>query len=219
MIKNKIQATVSIILLSFIFTNLACLENHNTMTSSKGENFVLSSTPAGSSTADEKIDRLRSILPLKPTVVGDVDVLRIMREAGETKLPVALNLLIDSLAFNYDPDNRNENDKQSEMIPAIAMIKEYFGERALEVLYKRGVSTEKDWLADRVALTIRTNFPSTLLDDFASRSEPDPNNARSRYFLVALTKSKLQVILASRQDSSDEIDKIIEKKQKELKQN
>jgi hypothetical protein len=163
---------------------------------------------------EEKIERLRRLVPSKPTVIADAEVVRVMIEAGETKRPEVLNLLIDSLAFNYDPENRNEYDDQASMIPAIAIIKQNFGDRSTETLFGVGISTDKDWLSERIALTIRINLPSEATEALAKRASSQSQDDRSKYFSLALSKRDLKVKLASRRDGLDEIDESLKTKQK-----
>lgn len=212
MVNNCKGLTVTAMLMSIAIMNLACLENDGHLASSAGDDSTMN-TPVDSKLAEERINRLRAIVPQKPTVIGNLAVVKTMREATETKRAEALNLLIDCLAFNYDPDNSNESRDQSEMIPAIGAINDYFGESASESLYKRGMSTEKDWLADRIALTVRTNLLEPTREEFARRYLADLTNHRAVYFSTVLARNTLQVKLARRQEGFDEIEKIIEKNQ------
>jgi len=144
----------------------------------------------------EEIERLKEIVPQKPTVVDDVSKIKIMRKAAETKREEALNLLIKCLAFNYDPDSSNEKLSQVELIPAIGIIEEFYGEKAGENLYKEAVSTKDKWLIDRIALAVRVILSDAKREQLNERFLVGTINSDLEYFATVLTKDDLRINFA-----------------------
>lgn len=146
---------------------------------------------------DEKIERLRQIVPARPTIVG-FDQVAVMREAAETKRNDALRLLVRCLAYNFDPGNSNERRSQSEMIPAIGMIERNFKQKSGNILYEVATSEAREWLADRIALAAREILDDSTRDDLAGRFLADRSNPRVNYFSETLSRPNLTVKLAER---------------------
>lgn len=210
----KGRKLIVVMMWGLFLTNLACQPDEDRFRPSSKDVSIIST--AGETTVDdEKIERLRRIVPGKPKIVADPSIPKTMWEAAETRQPEALNLLIDSLAFNFDPDNTNEKNEQAEMIPAIAVIKDYFGESASTALYQRGITTEKEWLTERIALAIRVILPNSTTDELARRAAHDLTRPRARKFSELLLNPNLKVRLARRQDEFEEIDRKIEAKRKQ----
>jgi hypothetical protein len=113
--------------------------------------------PLSESQTNQRIDNLRRILPNKPTLLSDAERMIIMDKAGETRSAEALHLLIKCLAYNHHPGNSNSSlIEQSSSIPAIGIIKQYYGEFAGVSLYEAMLNTEDERLRERIVLTIRT---------------------------------------------------------------
>lgn len=109
-----------------------------------------------------RIERLRQIVPDKPIVLSDAnkekEVNKILREAAETKSPLALPLLIRCLGYNHDPDGYKLLAGQANFILSIPTLRVYYGESAGEALFREGIATDKEWLPERIALAVKTNL-------------------------------------------------------------
>lgn len=151
--------------------------------------------------AQDKLRKLAAIIPQKPTIIDNAEVVRIMRQAAETRQDEALSLLIKSLAFNYDPDASNERKTIEELIPAIGIIREYFGEKSGEALYQEAVSSNEKWLRDRIALVVRVILSEEKREYLNARFFDASSNLTANDFARSLVDKNLQIQLARREDN------------------
>ena len=100
------------------------------------------------------VAELEPLIPGKPSLPGKRE-LELMQTLACTAHPSALRVLIPALAFNLNPDVSNEFRTMEEMIPAMGLIKKYFGKQALSTLFEAGMGAEKSWLQRRIAETVR----------------------------------------------------------------
>lgn len=122
--------------------------------------------------AGSLLKRLSAKIPDAPTFI-DTETLELMQQVAKIKSPDAAKLLIKCLAFNYNPENQDEDRSEDMMIPAIKLLKEYFGESAAPLLYEEGLSTSKGWFRDRIALAVRTIVPESGVENFKKKALAD----------------------------------------------
>jgi hypothetical protein len=213
--KKKCVTTVYFISV-LVLTNLnsACVENGSQQTISPStaterERSTPIETPAANKT--NKIEKLKAMIVEKPTLVSSLEQIKIMREAAETKQDDVLHLLVKCLAYNHDPDSRNEILSQTELIPAISIIKEFYGEKAGESLYKEALSTDKKWLIDRISLAVKAILSDEKTKSLNAQFEVNSSNPAGNYFAEVLAKDKLEITFARRDD--EVIDKLGKKLQ------
>jgi hypothetical protein len=226
--KKSFGATIAIPLIAGLI--VSCTGNSNELfvqTSENQSNQVSSSHTLPNNAQvkpspdeNQKLKRLVAIVPEKPTVISSLDEVKIMREAAETRRVEALPLLVKCLAFNYDPDNSNEIRTKEEMIPAIGIIKEYFGESAGETLYKEAIATNHEWLVERISLAARTILSEETREQLNLRFLNDAANPKVRNFAASLANENLQIQFARRSnDASEKIDEKIKQIRENKKPN
>lgn len=147
--------------------------------------------------ADVAVRRLGEIVPDHPTIVNR-KAMTAMQDAAATKRLDAALLLIKALAFNYDPDNINETKSDSEMIPAIPIMKQWFGSQIGELLYAEGISARQKWYRNRIALAIRTILPKAQIEEINRKySSQSAQTDEARQFFSALNSAHLELEFAS----------------------
>jgi hypothetical protein len=171
-------------------------------------NLPISPTPEAISN-DKELERLKLMIPSKPVVVSDKSIVVLMQKVSDGGRPEVLDTLISCLAFNFDPLNRNEVQSQSDLVPAIGIIKNSFGSNAIEKLYSRALSTNEDWLVERLALAVRTIASEREMEVHKSTQLLEVSNVKVRTFLKLLEEKNLTIKLASsKQDAVDVADKL-----------
>lgn len=149
---------------------------------------------------EQRIQRLRGIVPQAPTV-ADRKSVDIMREAAQTKRSEAALLLTKCLAFNFDPLNQNELRSQEMMLPAIQLLKDYFGESVAPLLYQEAIASDKKWYQDRIALAARAILSAKTIGEMNARfSLNKTSNPNARDFAAALANPKLEIKFARPDD-------------------
>lgn len=152
------------------------------------------------SNSDEKIQRLREIVPQQPTLANRKSI-DIMREAAQTRRPEAAVLLTKCLAFNFDPFNQNELRSQEMMLPAIQLLKEFFGEVVAPALYQEAIASDKKWYQDRIALAARAILSAKTIGEMNTKFSLDrTSNPNARNFAAALANPKLEIKFARPDD-------------------
>lgn len=85
-----------------------------------------------------------------------------MHAAAQSRRPEVALLLVRCLSFNLDPDATDESLGLAQVIPAIGLLKEFFGEASAAPLYGEGAADQK-WYRDRIALAALTVLsPETI---------------------------------------------------------
>lgn len=154
-------------------------------------------------------------VPDVPTFV-DRETVDLMREVAETKRPEAAKLLIKCLAYNYDPFNQDEDRSDDMMIPAIQLLKYFFGESAIPLLYEEALSTDKVWFRDRIALAVSTILPESGVKELKERALSDAGVQPHAFeFYESLSAEHLDLQFnAPRDRRMAEIERNIEEMQK-----
>jgi hypothetical protein len=184
-------------ILVLVNLNTTCFENDAQSVSSPTNDIVKAKpTELPITDAIEKKEKLKATVPEKPTVVSSLEQIKTMREAAETKQDDVLHLLVKCLAYNLDPDNRNETLSTTELIPAISIIKEFYGEKAGEPLYKEALSTDKKWLIDRISLAVKAILSDEKTKALNAQFKVDSSSSAGNYFAEVLAKDKLEITFA-----------------------
>jgi hypothetical protein len=207
-----------------VLTNLnsACVENGSQTISPSTVTEKERSTPIETPVTNktDKIEKLKAMVTEKPTLISSLEQIKTMREAAETKQDEALHLLVKCLAYNHDPDSRNEILSQTELIPAISIIKEFYGEKAGESLYKEALSTDKKWLIDRISLAVKAILSDEKTKALNAQFKVDSSNPAGNYFAEVLAKDKLEITFARRDDEIlDKLGKKLQEIQEKKKPN
>lgn len=163
---------------------------------------------------DQKIQRLKSIVREAPAV-ADRQVVDIMREAAETRRNDALPLLIKGLAYNFDPDNQNELMTPDMLLPAVQLLKEHYGEKAVPALYREALNSTQKWYSNRIAVAVRAILSPT---DIQITNNKLLQGAHAPDFVAALTSEKVELYLArSDSQNSKKLEELIKAKQRKGK--
>lgn len=182
----------------------------------------LSSTVTRSQEADPQVapsistsslDRLRKIIPITPQNPSPSTV-QLIEAIGATKRLDACELLIKSLAFNFDPAQSNELLTQEDAIPAIGVLKRHYGVQVLPLLFVEGIATDQQWMRERCALAVRAiasaQQVATVRTSFSLAST---QNKDAKSFDTLLTAPDLKVELYSQTEAeTSAIGKAIESK-------
>jgi hypothetical protein len=221
--RKYITTAFAFIISILVLTNLnpACFENEAQSVSSPTNDVVKAKPTELPITGKmEKIEKLKAMVIEKPTLVSSLEQIKTMREAAETKQDEALHLLVKCLAYNHDPDSRNEILSQTELIPAISIIKEFYGEKAGESLYKEALSTDKKWLIDRISLAVKAILSDEKTKALNAQFKVDSSNPAGNYFAEVLAKDKLEITFARRDDEIlDKLGKKLQEIQEKKKPN
>lgn len=153
------------------------------------------------------VKNLEKIIPKVPVLADDY-ALEQMRKAAETKRLDAALLLVKALAFNLDPAGAKEGADVAQLIPAIQVLKDHFGEEVAPLLYAQALASEQKWFRDRIALAVRRilsrgtqqEMETVFSRDLASRNPIMKDFAQS--LSVGLPTDQLQLSLASAESSA-----------------
>lgn len=160
---------------------------------------------------DQKVERLKSIARETPAVANR-QVVDIMREAAHTKRDEALPHLIRALVYNFDPDNQNEFRTPEMLLPAVQLLKENYGEKAVPALYREAVNSNQKWYSNRIAIAVRAILSPA---DIQIANGKYLRSASAPDFLAALTTEKVELFLAhSNGRNSEKLEEIRKAKQK-----
>ena len=159
--------------------------------------------------------QLSSKVPAVPTYI-DRETLELMQQVAKIKRPDAAKLLIKCLAYNYNPGNQDEDRSDDMMIPAIKLLGDYFGELAVPLLYDEGLSTNKSWFRDRIALAVRIILPKSKVEKLQEQALSDVAIRPNAFeFHKSLSAERLDLQLnAPRDKRVAETERIIEETQK-----
>ncbi len=161
--------------------------------------------------------RLAAILPGRPNVIT-AEALRLMKAVASARQPEGALLLIKSLVFNEDPNTSNEQRTQEMLLPAIALLDEYYGESAAELLYQEGIGAEQDWYRNRIALAVRAILSPESRASYDARFELATSaDDGASAFVEALASTDLDLHLAI--PGADLINKLDEKVKQLREQN
>lgn len=172
---------------------------------------------------NSKIRTLKKLLSGK----GDqniAEIVKIMEDAASTKRFDAAILLIDGLKYNYSPLASNEARKQEDLVPAIGILKRYYGSEVCPLLLFRGVTSTNHVLIERCALALRTILTTKEVNIykeafFTSKS----NQTNFQIFGKLLTQKDFKIKIETCDDKNIiKIDNVIQEmklKQKKQKSN
>lgn len=168
---------------------------------------------------DLRIQQLSAKIPGEPTFV-DRETLDLMREVAQTRSADAATVLVKCLAFNFNPVNQDEDKSVEMMIPAIQLLRDFFGESASTYLYKEGVVTDKKWFRERIVLAIRSILPEQAVQHLKDKTMSEAGLYPNAVMLYqSLTTENLDLQLNAPTDKRlAEVDKSIEAIQKKNKQ-
>lgn len=141
---------------------------------------------------NQKIERLKSIVRETPAVANR-QVVDTMREAAKTRRDDALLFLIKALAYNFDPDVRNESRTPDMLLPAIQLIKENYGDKAVPALYREALNSTQTWYRNRIAVAVRAILSPV---DIEIANAKFLRGANAPDFQAALTTEKVELFLA-----------------------
>lgn len=112
----------------------------------------------------------------------------LMYALAMTKDPQAIPVLSRALAFNLNPLVSREWLAIEDRIPAMGLLKKYFGEVALPQLYEDAIKAEQDWYRTRIAYTIRLIGlgPEETRKQFRLESVALRSSKRPGYYTIPL---------------------------------
>lgn len=131
---------------------------------------------------------LEEAVPNEPAIPTRRDK-TLMYALAMTKDPQAVPVLIRALAFNLNPLAPWREWLGIEAgIPAMGLLKKFFGEVALLRLYEEGIKAEQDWYRTRIAYTIRLIglCPEKTRKQFGLESEAVHSSERRGYYTIPL---------------------------------
>lgn len=215
---TAIATTAAASLYSSGFSKLATPANDSTATIARmSVNDIKQPTQTNqqSSAEDSLLKKLSAKVPDIPTFV-DAKTLELMQQVAKIKSSDAAKLLIKCLAFNYNPGNQDEDRSEDMMIPAIKLLKDYFGKSAAPLLYEEGLSTTKGWFRDRAALAVRTILPESDVENLKKQALSDVATRPDAFeFYKSLSSEHLDLQLNAPHDRrSAEIERNIEVKKR-----
>jgi hypothetical protein len=115
--------------------------------------------PQAINTTNDAVEELRAILNSK-TDVSINKIVNAMESAASTRRLDAAYLVIDGLKYNHNPLSFNEIRSQDQMIPAIGILKRYYGEAACPLIMFKAVNTEDEIFREHCILAIKTIAPA-----------------------------------------------------------
>lgn len=159
----------------------------------------------------EQIESLRLLMPTAPAVVTP-EVVEVMRRAAQTQRLDAAWLVIRCLEYNLDPGQSNERRDLESMLPALGLLKEYYGDGVLPLLYYEALSSNRRTFRERAAAAVRAIASPTQLEQLARVfGLPQSSDAAAAEFLAALVDPRLQVKFANpRAEDLERLDRAIE---------
>jgi hypothetical protein len=145
----------------------------------------------------EKIIALQRIAGGKPSIVSE-EVVLLQKEVAQTRRLDAAIALIESLSLSLPaPANVDEiTASQTELIPSIMLLDNYFGKDVGPLLYAKALTTEHEWLRPRLALAARAILDKESREQLSSVfSLKESTNGHAKEFLELLSQPILTVQL------------------------
>lgn len=167
--------------------------------------------PSNQSATNPAVEALGALLSSKSaadisTLVGE------MESAAATRRFDAANLIIDALRYNYDPLASNESRSQEDLIPAIGILKRYYGEAVCPLLMFKAVTTEDEYLRERCALAVKVIASSTSIKRYRKAFSLDcTEDLGGRHLRELLDREPLKVHIESpMQNTIERLDKAVD---------
>lgn len=143
---------------------------------------------------------LTKSIPATPRVL-DEEVMARVEMLAKSQDERAIKVLIKALVYNR-PLAQNESRPLEEMIPAVKLLKKYFGEKSLPSLYEEGIRSSDAWARQRLALAVRScttpERRAELQTAYAGRVEK-PHARDAEFFFNLIQDEHLRVDLYDNQ--------------------
>jgi hypothetical protein len=146
--------------------------------------------------------------PPQAAAEADRETVEVMHAAAQTRRPEVARLLVRCLAFNLSPDAVDESLSLAERIPAVGLLREFYGEAAAAPLYEEGSAADRKWYRDRIALAARTILSPEKIEEMNGRTLASASSPHAQEFTAAVASGNFDVKLAGRDD--DKMKKISE---------
>lgn len=179
---------------------------HADAPSAGSEDGTQESTPAAADRQDDaarmNVARLEGLCAQPPQAAAEADreTVALMHAAAQSRRPEVALILVRCLSFNLSPDAADESLSLAEKIPAIGLLKEFFGEASAAPLYEEGGATEQKWYRDRIALAARTVLSPEKVEEMNGRVLAAASSPRAHEFVATVASGRFDIKLAGRDD-------------------